>query len=229
MQGIRGDILVRANKPGTRWEETFMAAGDVVAGMSLGLALAGAPGPVQAVLLAEAIRGGIPRGLRALSGAAVTFGVLLASLALGLSVATPAGLTLRFLQFVGGAFLLWLAVEALRSEHALEDRPSPERRALPPAARGALAVLLNPGAWLFLGAVASPLFAAASQRGGTGSAFSVAVALAVGLAIGDGAIVLVGGLGLRRAGERVTRLVRRGLAILLAGLGVWLLVNALIP
>jgi threonine/homoserine/homoserine lactone efflux protein len=205
-----------------------MAAGDVVAGMSLGLALASAPGPVQAVLLAEAIRGGIPRGLRALSGAAVTFGLLLASLALGLSVATPAGLTLRILQFVGGAFLLWLAVEGLRSDHAL-DRPSPDRRALPPAARGALAVLLNPGAWLFLGAVASPLFAAASQRGGTGSALFVAVALAVGLAIGDGAVVLLGGLGLRRAGERVTRLVRRGLAILLAGLGVWLLGSALIP
>jgi threonine/homoserine/homoserine lactone efflux protein len=202
--------------------------GDVVAGLSLGLALASAPGPVQAVLLSEAVRGGITRGFRALAGAAVTFGSLLAALALGLSVVTPAGPALRVLQVVGGAFLLWLALEGFRSAHAVE-RSSPGRRGLPPAARGALAVLLNPGAWLFLGAVASPLFAAASQTGGTGGAFFVAVALAIGLAVGDGAVVLLGGLGLRRAGDRATRWVRRGLAILLAGLGVWLLFNGLSP
>ncbi|MGH2572786.1 MAG: LysE family translocator [Actinomycetota bacterium] len=200
--------------------------GDVLAAMSLGLALAGAPGPVQAVLLAEAVRGGIPRGFRAMAGAAVTFGFLLTALALGLSLAPPTGLTLRILQAVGGAFLLWLAVDGFRSSHAVGD-PSPERRALPPSARGALAVLLNPGAWLFLGAVASPLFAAAGQTGGTGSALFVAVALAVGLAIGDGGVVLLGALGLRRAGDGVIRWIRRGLATLLAGLGVWLLVGGL--
>jgi threonine/homoserine/homoserine lactone efflux protein len=202
--------------------------GDVVAGLSLGLALAGAPGPVQAVLLAEAVRGGIPRGLRALVGAAVTFGLLLVSLALGLSLAPPAGPVLRILQVVGGAFLVWLAVEGLRSGNEV-SLPSAERRSLPPAARGALAVILNPGAWLFLGAVASPLFAAASQAGGTVSAFLVAVALQLGLTAGDGAVVLVGGLGLRRAGDQLTRWVRRGLAIVLAGLGVWLVVRGLIP
>jgi threonine/homoserine/homoserine lactone efflux protein len=202
--------------------------GEVVAALGLGLGLASAPGPVQAVLLSESVRGGVPRGFRALGGAALTFGGLLVALAFGLSVATPTGTTLRVLQLVGGAFLIWLAVEGLRSGHAV-DRPSPERRALPPSARGSLAVVLNPGAWLFLGAVASPLLAAAGQRGGTGGAFLAAVALSIGLAFGDGAIVLLGGLGLRRAGERVTRWVRRGLAILLAGLGVWLLVNGLIP
>jgi threonine/homoserine/homoserine lactone efflux protein len=82
---------------------------------------------------------------------------------------------------------------------------------------------------LFLGAVASPLFAAASETGGTASALLVAVALQLGLTAGDGAVVLLGGLGLRRAGDRVTRLVRRGLAIVLAGLGVWLVVRGFIP
>jgi hypothetical protein len=56
----------------------------------------------------------------------------------------------------------------------------------------------------------------------------VAVALVAGAAIGDGAVVLLGGLGVRRAGERVERWVRRVLAIVLAGLGVWLLVHGLI-
>jgi len=218
--------FVRANT----WAEAgeSMAAGDVVAGLSLGLALASAPGPVQAVLLAEAVRGGVPRGFRALAGAAATFGLLLVSLSLGLSVAAPSGLALRILQALGGAFLLWLAVEGFRSGHEV-SRPSPKGRVFPPAARGALAVLLNPGAWLFLGAVASPLFAGASQRGGIGSALIVAIALMIGLAIGDVAVVLLGGLGLRRVDERVGRLVRRVLALVLAGLGVWLVVSALIP
>jgi threonine/homoserine/homoserine lactone efflux protein len=90
-------------------------------------------------------------------------------------------------------------------------------------------VILNPGAWLFLGAVASPLFAAAGEAGGTSGAILVAVALQLGLTTGDGGVVLLGGLGLRRAGDRVVRWVRRGLAIVLVGLGVWLLVRGLIP
>ncbi|HYT29725.1 MAG TPA: LysE family transporter [Actinomycetota bacterium] len=196
----------------------------VAVGLGLGVALASAPGPVQAVLLAEALRGGVARGFRALAGANVTFGLLLVCLALGLSVAPPSGLTLRILKVAGGALLLWLAVEGFRSGHEV-GRASGERRTIPPAARGALAVLLNPGAWLFLGVVASPIFASATRLGGTGRAVFVAVALVIGLAIGDGAVVVLGGIGVRRAGERVGWVVRRGLAAVLAGLGLWLLIG----
>jgi threonine/homoserine/homoserine lactone efflux protein len=200
----------------------------VGAGLALGLALAGAPGPVQAVLLAESVRGGVARGFRAMVGANLTFALLMAGLALGVSVVVPAGLVLRVLMVAGGVFLLWLAVDGLRS--ADEVDPADEgRRSLPPAARGALAVVLNPGAWLFLGAVASPLFASAAVAGGRGGSLLTAAALAVGLAIGDGAVVLVGGLGVRRAGERVGVWVRRGLALLLAALGVWLLLRGVLP
>ena len=51
----------------------------------------------------------------------------------------------------------------------------------------------------------------------------MALALVVGLAMGDAAVVLVGGIGVRRAGVRVERWVRRALAAVLAALGVWLL------
>ena len=62
-----------------------------------------------------------------------------------------------------------------RSDHGRHsgqgaDRGTARRLAPPPAALGALAAVLNPGAWLFLAAVASPLFASAGQQGGTGSA-----------------------------------------------------------
>jgi threonine/homoserine/homoserine lactone efflux protein len=86
---------------------------------------------------------------------------------------------------------------------------------------------LNPGGWLFLGAVAAPLFATATRVGGTAGAFLVAVALVVGIAIGDGAVVLLGGLGVRRAGERAVLWTHRALGCVLAGLGLWLLVQGL--
>jgi threonine/homoserine/homoserine lactone efflux protein len=199
----------------------------VVTGLGLGIALAGAPGPVQAVILAEAIRGGVARGLRAMVGANATFGVLLLSLALGLSVAAPSGWVLRTLKVVGGGFLLWLALEGFRSAGELEA-DAVHRRTLPPTARGSLAVLLNPGAWIFLAAAASPLFASAAQADGTSGAVLAAVAMVVGVGLGDIGVAMVGGAGIRRAGERVGRGVRRGLAVVLAGLGLWLVVSGVI-
>jgi threonine/homoserine/homoserine lactone efflux protein len=199
------------------------AISPVWTGLSLGIALASAPGPVQAVLLAEAVRGGVGRGFRALAGANLTFGLLLVGLALGLSVAAPTGVVLRTLKIAGGSLLLWLAVEGFRAAGRAVGA-SHERRTLPPTIRGALAVLLNPGAWLFLGAVASPVFAQATHAGGTDASLLAAVALMVGLALGDGAVVFLG-IGVRRAGERAGVWVRRILAGILAAFGVWLIVS----
>ena len=196
----------------------------LVAGFSLGIALAGAPGPVQAVLLAESVRGGIARGLRALAGASLTFATLLLSLALGVSVAPLGAVPLRILQVAGGTFLIWLAVDAFRSGHQADETSAP-RRGLPPIARGSLAVILNPGEWLFLAAVASPLFAETGRSTGRTGALFAAVALIAGLAIGDGAVVLLGGLGLRRARPSVIVWTGHVLAAVLASLGVWLVIQ----
>jgi threonine/homoserine/homoserine lactone efflux protein len=202
----------------------------IAAGFVVGVALAGAPGPVQAILLSEATRGGVGRGFQTMIGANLTFGVLLLFLALGLSVAPPSGLALRLLKVTGGAFLLWLAIEGLRnSEQPANEAQVGRRKTVPSVARGALAVLLNPGAWLFLGAVASPLLGAATRDGGTAVALAVVVALVVGVMVGDGAVVLLGGLGIRKGGVRVAKWVRRALGVLLTGLGIWLLLTGLIP
>jgi len=138
-----------------------------VAGLGLGLALASTPGPVQAVLLAESVRGGIVRGFQALVGAHLTTGSLLVCVALGISFVPPSGPAVRVLKVVGGAFLLWLALEGFRSAGRPEEASS-EHRTLPPAVRGSMAVLLNPGAWLFLGAVASSLWPRRHGRVGRG-------------------------------------------------------------
>ncbi len=201
----------------------WMGLSPMLAGLGVGVALASAPGPVQAVLLTESVRGGITRGLRALAGAGLTFGLLLTCGALGLSVAAPRGSTLAALQVIGGGFLLWLSADGFRVRRESGRGDTSRQVSLPPFVRGALAVLLNPGAWLFLAAVASPLFASAHQRGGTSSALVVAVVMMVGLAAGDGTVVLLGGLGVRRARGRARQWITRALATLLAGFGVWLI------
>src|SRR5688572_8685396 len=111
-----------------------VAGTSVIAGLSLGIALAAAPGPVQAVLLSEAIKGGVGRGLRAQAGAVITFGVLLLGLALGISFAPPSPTLVSVLKVVGGLLLLWLAWEGFRTRNDPLEA-STERRQLPPAVR----------------------------------------------------------------------------------------------
>ena len=200
----------------------------VAAGFGIGVALAAAPGPVQAVVLTEAARGGLARGLRAVAGVHATFGLLLVVLALGLSVATPHGPVLRALEIAGGALLLWLAFDGVRSAPP-GPGSEPGRRGLGPEVRGSLAIVLNPGGWLFLGAVASPLLATATEDAGKAGAVLVALALVAGAALGDVALAFAGGLGLRRAGGGLARAIRIGLAVILAALGVWLLVRGAVP
>lgn len=199
----------------------------VLAAFGIGIALAGAPGPVQAVLVTEAMAGGVGRGFRALAGASLTFGTLLVAAALGWGLATPDPLIVRLLKVAGGLLLVWLAFDAIRSAAYIVATDGDRRRGLPPIVRGSLAVALNPGAWLFTAAVASPLIAAAASDGGTPSALFSAAALLAGAALGDAAIVLLGGLGVRRAGPRAGEWIRRGLAAILGLLGIGLLVGGL--
>jgi threonine/homoserine/homoserine lactone efflux protein len=182
---------------------------------------------VQAILLAESLRGGTTRGLRAMAGANLTFGVLLVGLALGISVATPGETAVRALKIVGGLFLGWLAYDGFRTASATQQGAS-DRAALPPAARGALAVLLNPPAWLFLATAASSLMATANELGGQPAALAAALALQGGIAVGDIIVVLAAGLGLRRASAPVGSWTRRGLALVLAGLGISLVLSGVL-
>jgi threonine/homoserine/homoserine lactone efflux protein len=199
----------------------------MAAGFGLGIALAGAPGPVQAIILSETVRGGMGRGVRVQIGANLTFAILLLALAGGVAVAAPSGSVLRAIKIVGGLFLLWIAVDGLRSSRAAA-REGGGKALLPPEARGTLAVVLNPGAWLFLATAASSLFASAVHAGGTSSALAAAAALAVGLALGDGAVVLLGGVGLRRVGADTVTWVQRGLAVIILALGIWLLASGVV-
>jgi hypothetical protein len=50
----------------------------------------------------------------------------------------------------------------------------------------------------------------------------------LGAASGDAVLALVGAFGLRRAGPRVVHRIRQLLALVLGGLGVWLVVGVLL-
>ena len=201
-----------------------MDVSPVLTGLGLGIALAGAPGPVQAILLAEALRGGARRGFKAMAGANATMGLLLLALAFGVSFAQPSETALRVLKVVGGAFIVFLGVDGFRTADKAPAASS-ARRELPPAMRGVLGVLLNAPAWLFLATAGSSLMASATRSGGTQSAVLAALALLAGVASGDLTLVLVGGLGLRRAHQSVGVYVRRGLSIVLVLLGASLIVS----
>jgi len=195
-----------------------MSLSILLSAFALGLVLASSPGPVQAVLLAESARGGRRRGFAAMLGANATFAALLVALAGGLAVVAPTGTAARFIRLGGGIFLLLLAADTWRG--ASRQQTDVARRGLAPAPRGVLAVLLNPGAWIFLGTTAAALMADALRRGGRGFAFLTAAAMTAGIAVIDGAFVLLASEGRTRLGAVGTARLAYVLAAALAVFGM---------
>ncbi|HEX7464499.1 MAG TPA: LysE family transporter [Actinomycetota bacterium] len=198
----------------------------MAAAFGLGVALGASPGPVQLLLFSEASRGGVSRGLRAMAGANLTFGAMLALVAAGLSSIEPPDAFLRVVKVVGGAFLLWLAFDALRESrrpHEVED----SRPTLHPAVRGIVAVLANPGVYVFLATTGAAVAAGAIEDGGRPLAFLTVVALLAGVSAMDSGMVLLGA-GAHRVSERALRVLATVLALALAALGLWLVVQGIV-
>ena len=198
-----------------------------LAALGLGLALAGAPGPVQVIIFAETARGGIARGIRVVLGANLTFAFLLLALALGVSLASPSGIVLRLLKVVGGAFLLWIAWDGFRNAAPATEAIDQPSRSLPPTVRGILAVIFNPGGWIFLATVASSLLSTSVHNGGRPLALLTAALLVCGIGAGDVAVGVLAGLGIRWLDDRTTLWIRGGLNLILVVLALWLLLTGM--
>jgi threonine/homoserine/homoserine lactone efflux protein len=207
-------------------------ASPVVVAIGIGLAIASAPGPVQALVVVETARGGLAAGARAIAGACASFGALLVLVAFGLSFAAPGSDVARVLQAAGGLVLLWFAYDGFRSASAdnvdTADLASDDRsgRRVPAAAQVALAVLVFPGTWIFLAAMGAPLIASARADGGPVLGLGVAVGLVAGSAIGNLLIALLVGSARRLASPALLRHVRQALAVALAAIGVLLIASA---
>ena len=203
------------------WNDHLLGA------FALGFALGSAPGPVQLLILSETAKGGFGRGLRVMAGANGTLFVVVAALALGFSALTPSEGLLRALRVVGGAFLLFVALDELRvlrresSDGTARALPSSQ---LGPTTRGVVSVIVNPGAWVFFATTASTVVAQADADGGRAAALLAAVAMTVGVSLADLAATAIGTGGRAVVGERGLRGIRAVLAsiLLLIGLAfVW--------
>jgi hypothetical protein len=91
-----------------------------------------------------------------------------------------------------------------------------------------LAVLLDPGAWIFLRTTAAALMADALRRGGRGFAFLTAAAMTDGIAVIDGAFVLLASEGRTRLGALGTARLAYVLAAALALFGIVFIASAVI-
>jgi threonine/homoserine/homoserine lactone efflux protein len=202
------------NEPAT----SFLPA--LVFGFALGIA----PGPVQVLILTQSATLGLAGGLRVMLGANLTMFVILLMLALGLSRIEPSDGALRIMAIVGGAVLIVLAARDLRAIHR-PNLEAPERgRRLGPAATGVVAVLSNPGAWLFFATTATATIAAATDLGGRSAAVVTATAIAIGVSLADLVSTGLGSGGHRMLGPRglaVTRAVLAAVLIVIGAGFVW--------
>ena len=146
-------------------------ADHLLGAFALGVALGSAPGPVQLLILSETAKGGFGRGLKVMLGANGTLFLVVAALALGFTALAPGEGLLRGLRVVGGAFLVYVAVDELRTlrrgstDDAIRDLPGGR---FGPTTRGVISVILNPGAWIFFATTASTVVAQAGTDGGRG-------------------------------------------------------------
>jgi threonine/homoserine/homoserine lactone efflux protein len=193
----------------------------LVLGLSLGLGAGLAPGPMLALVIRSTLGGGFAAGARvALSPLITDLPIIVVALVVAAEL--PDG-ALGVLGVAGGAFVVWLGIEALR------DQPAPVEEAAGVSVvdgalrRGALTNLLNPHPWIFWISVGAPILGDAGP--GEAVVFLVAFyALLVGTkvliaaALGAGRRRLLRGPGYRLA--------LRGSGVLLLAAGVLLVVEA---
>ena len=114
------------------------------------------PGPDTLVVVRNLLRGGRRRAIATVGGVLTGLVIWVAAASLGLSAVLQASHTgYDVLRYVGGAYLIWVGVQALRSRAALthEGQVAPARRYGPLLGSGYLAGLatdlLNPKVGVF--------------------------------------------------------------------------------
>ncbi len=109
------------------------------------VAASATPGPNNALLAASGAANGVRRTMPMAVGIAAGFGTMVALVGLGLAGPLAANPALHAaLRWVGGAWMLWLALGIARSAVATQAEPKPPMSFL----AGALFQWVNPKAWV---------------------------------------------------------------------------------
>ena len=177
-----------------------MTPEQAVAFLLFAVVAAGTPGPSNLLLTATGAKVGVLRGLPCLFGVSIGMGAMMFGVAFGLgSVVLASSSVLRALNWIGAAFLLWLAwkiATAGESDAAIGRKPV--------GFVGAAAFqLINPKSWLVCASAAG-----AYLNAGSGSALSQALAFGAVFIVASLPCCLVW-LAFGAAAQRVLRTARR--------------------
>lgn len=191
-----------------------------MAGLGLGLGAGLAPGPLLALVITTALARGFRAGARVAFSPLVTDAlVITVSLLLVRSLPDRAAAALGV---VGGLYVVWLGIEALREKPV--DVEAPPSDGPDPLRRGALVNLLSPHPWLFWITVGGPLLLAAwASSPAAAVGFLVAFfALLIGCKVVIAALVAGGS---RRLGEQGLRRAHIAAGVLLLATGAVLVIE----
>jgi threonine/homoserine/homoserine lactone efflux protein len=186
------------------------------------------PGPNMAYLAALSLASGVRAGIAAVAGVALGLAIYGFVAALGLAALIEQSRVLyEMLRWSGVAYLMWLAWKAWSSERETSPQATdgPDGTARIAFRRGLITNLLNPKAGVFYVAVV-PTFVTPSPDNVVAqtlllSGIFVAVATAIHLSI----VLLASRLHDVLTDPAQRRVVRRTLAVLLAGVAVWFAVS----
>jgi homoserine/homoserine lactone efflux protein len=179
------------------------------------------PGPTVTVIIANSLKHGARAGLLNVAGTQLGLGLMMLTLAVGLtSVIAAMGWLFDWLRYAGAAYLVWLGWKLLRAPEAIAEpgvAPAPKGGFF---LQGFLVIMANPKALIFFGAFI-PQFIDPKGHYVAQLALLGVTAMLIAL-VSDGAYaVLTGRAGSLLSRKRV-RLVSRLSGACLIGGGVWL-------
>ncbi len=188
----------------------------VLFGITFAFAAAAQPGPFQAYLVAQALSIGWKRTVPAVLAPVVSDAPIAVIVLL---VLTRLPLSLQHgLRVAGGAFLLYLAVRAIRTwKHYAEPKEAPTQSARRTLLDAAVVNFLNPNAWIGWSLILGPMFLQ-GWREAPARGLAVLVSFYLTLVVGTAAIVLLVA-GAKRLGPGIARALVGISAIALAAFG----------
>lgn len=193
-------------------------------GIMLGIAVAAPLGPVNVAVIQTGLRAGFWPAWRIGIGAATVDAVYCTLAYLGLApILTRLPGFRPVLWLVGGVFLIYLGLDVLRTDAALEVEVPTVDDVGRPYLTGVAITLLNPMTVIAWAAIAAPFFAAGLER---------AAAIGFIAGISTGVIIWFGGLsallhgGRRHAGPRLFRMIAVVCGATLMGFGGWFMLRA---